>query len=118
MARSSRRNIEGTPLGTLCTIEIGTVQNRLNICGYYEGTVAILQGISVHQALRRLLLQGALRVVLVAATTAGVVGFLSLIARASQLPGQTLADAKPPSRACMPSHCRAKSETVLRNEKR
>jgi hypothetical protein len=72
----------------------------------------------VRQALRRLLLQGALRVALVAATTAGVVGFLSLIARASQLPGQTLADAKPPSRACMPSHCRAKSDTVLRNEKR
>ena len=72
----------------------------------------------MHQALRRLLLQGALRVALVAATTAGVAGFLSLIARASQLPGQTLADAKPPSRACMPSQCRAKSETVLRNEKR
>ena len=69
-------------------------------------------------ALRRLLLQGTLRVAIMAVTTAGVVGFLSLIARASQLPGQTLADAKLPGRACMPSHCRAKSETVLRNEKR
>jgi hypothetical protein len=72
----------------------------------------------VHQALRRLLLQGALRAALVASTTAGVVGFLSLMARASQLLGQTLADAKPPSRACKPSHCRARSETILRNEKR
>jgi hypothetical protein len=80
--------------------------------------LVILRGISVHQALRRLLLQGALRVALVVATTAGVVGFLSLVARASQLPGQTRADAKSPSGACMPSHCRAKSETVLRNEKR
>ena len=61
-------------------------------------------------ALRRLLLQGTLRVAIMAVTTAGVVGFLSLIARASQLPGQTLADAKAPSRACMPSHCRAKPE--------
>ena len=68
--------------------------------------------------LRRLLLQGALRVALVAVTTAGVVGFLSLIPRASQLSGQTLADAKAPSRACLPSHCRAKAETVLRNDKR
>jgi hypothetical protein len=78
----------------------------------------MLRGISVLHALRRLLLQGALRVALVAVTTAGVVGFLSLIPRASQLPGQTLADAKVPSRACMPSHCRAKAETVLRNDKR
>ena len=67
-------------------------------------------------ALRRLLLQGALRVAIVAVTTAGVVGFLSLIARASQLPGQTLADAKAPSRACMPSHCRARSETLRARE--
>jgi hypothetical protein len=71
----------------------------------------------VLHGLRRLLLQGALRVALVAVTTAGVVGFLSLIARASHFPGQTLADAKAPSRACVPSHCRAKSET-MRNEKR
>ena len=71
----------------------------------------------MHRALRRLLLQGALRVALVAIATAGVVGFLSLIARASQLPSQTLADAKAPSRACMPSHCRAKPE-ALRKEKR
>jgi hypothetical protein len=71
----------------------------------------------VLHALKRLLLQGALRVAIVAVTTAGVVGFLSLIARASQLPGQTLADAKAQSRACMPSNCRARSET-LRNEKR
>jgi hypothetical protein len=64
-----------------------------------------------------LLLQGALRVALVAIATAGVVGFLSLIPRTSQLPSQTLADAKALSRACMPSHCRAKPET-LRKEKR
>ena len=69
-------------------------------------------------ALRRLLLQGTLRVAIMAVTTAGVVGFLSLIARASQLPGQTLADAKAPSRACVPSHCRAKPQAVLRNDKR
>ena len=68
-------------------------------------------------ALRRLLLQGALRVAIVAVATAGVVGFLSLIARASQLPSQTLADTKAASRACIPSHCRTKSET-MRNEKR
>jgi hypothetical protein len=30
---------KGRPLGALCTIEIGTVQNRLSICGYYEGAV-------------------------------------------------------------------------------
>jgi hypothetical protein len=30
---------KGRPLGALCKIEIGTVQNRLNICGYYEGAV-------------------------------------------------------------------------------
>jgi hypothetical protein len=71
----------------------------------------------VHRALRRLLLQGALRVALAAVAIAGVVGFLSLIARASQLPSQTLAGAKGPSRACMPSQCRAKSQT-LPNEKR
>ena len=69
-------------------------------------------------ALRRLLLQGALRVAIVTVTTAGVVGFLSLIARASQMPGQTLADAKAPSRACKPSHCRVKPVAVLRNDKR
>ena len=69
-------------------------------------------------ALRRLLLQGTLRVAIMAVTTAGVVGFLSLIARASQAPGQTLADAKAPSRACVPSHCRAKPQAVLRNDKR
>ena len=68
-------------------------------------------------ALRRLLLQGALRVAIVTVTTAGVVGFLSLIARASQAPSQTLAGAKAPSRACLPSHCRAKPGAVLRNNK-
>ena len=67
--------------------------------------------------LRRLLLQGALRVAIVALTTAGVVGFLSFITRALQLPGQTLAYAKAQSRPCMPSHCRARSET-MRNERR
>jgi hypothetical protein len=73
---------------------------------------------SVLHALRRLLLQGALRVALVAATTAGVLGFLSLVAASSQVPVPTLADAKAPSRACMPSHCRVKAETVVRNNNR
>ncbi len=68
-------------------------------------------------ALRRLLLQGALRVAIVAVATAGVVGFLSLIASASQLPSQTLADTKAASRACIPSQCRARSLTPS-NEKR
>ena len=68
------------------------------------------------QALRRLLLQGALRVVLVAVTTACVVGFFSIIARSSQLPEKTVA-AKAPSRACMPSQCRAKAVAVVRNDK-
>jgi hypothetical protein len=79
----------------------------------------MFRGISVLHALRRLLLQGTLRVALVAITTAGVGRVLSLIPRASQSPqGQTLADAKAPSRACLSSHCRAKAETVLRNDKR
>lgn len=72
----------------------------------------------MRQALRRLLLQGALRVALVAATTSGVASFLSLIARASQPPEQTHTDAKPTSRACMPRDCRARSNAALRNEKR
>jgi hypothetical protein len=67
-----------------------------------------LKSLRVHHVLRRLLLQGALRVALLAIATAGVVGFLSLIARASQLPTQTIADAKAPSRTCMPSNCYAK----------
>lgn len=71
----------------------------------------------MYRALRRLLLQGALRVALVALATAGVVGFLSLIAGASQLPSQTLAEAKAPSRSCIPSQCRARSVTPS-NEKR
>jgi hypothetical protein len=65
-------------------------------------------------ALKRLLLQGALRVALVAVTTAGVLGFLSLVAASSQAPEPTHASAKVPSRACVPSHCRAKAEAVLR----
>jgi hypothetical protein len=65
-------------------------------------------------ALRQLLLQGALRVVILAVTTAAVMGFLSLVAASSQAPASKLADAKAPSRACMPSQCRAKAETVLR----
>ena len=73
---------------------------------------------SVLQALRRLLLQGALRVALVAVTTAGVLGFLSLVAASSQVAVPTLADAKAASRACMPSQCRVKAETVLRNNNR
>jgi hypothetical protein len=71
----------------------------------------------VRRALRRLLFQGALRVALVALATAGVVGFLSLIARPSQSPSQTLAEAKAPSPSCMPSQCRARSQTPP-NEKR
>jgi hypothetical protein len=65
----------------------------------------------VLQALRRLLLQGALRVVLVAVTTVCVMGFLSLVAATSQVPVPALADAMAQSRACMPSQCRAKAET-------
>ena len=69
-------------------------------------------------ALRRLLLQGALRVALVAVATASVVGFLSLIARASQSPSQTPTEAKAPSRSCMPSQCRTRSQTrQMRNDK-
>jgi hypothetical protein len=71
----------------------------------------------VLQALRRLLMQGALRVALVAITTAIVVGFLSLVARSSQLPEQTVAASTAPSRACLPSHCRAKAVAVVRNDK-
>jgi len=71
----------------------------------------------VYLALRRLLMQGALRLVLVAVATACVVGFLSLIARASQSSSQTLAEAKAPSRSCIPSQCRARSQTMP-NEKR
>ena len=63
-------------------------------------------------ALKRLLLQGALRVALVAITTAGVMGFLSLVAASSQAPELTLASSKEPSGACMPSRCRARAETV------
>lgn len=69
------------------------------------------------QALRRLLMQGALCVALSAITAAGAVGFLSLIARSSQLPEQTAVAAKAPSRACVPSQCRAKAVAVVRNDK-
>ena len=69
-------------------------------------------------ALRRLLLQGALRVALVAIATAAVMGFLSLVAASSQVSAPALAEAKVPSRSCMPSQCRAKAETVPRNDKR
>ena len=61
-------------------------------------------------ALKRLLLQGALRVALVAITTAGVMGFLSLVAASSQAPELTLASSKEPSGACMPSRCRADAQ--------
>jgi hypothetical protein len=70
----------------------------------------------VRRALRRLLFQGALRVALVAITTAGLVGFLSLIARASQSPGQMLANGSSPG-VHAKSQCRARPETI-RNEKR
>jgi hypothetical protein len=79
--------------------------------------VSLFRGTTVLQALRRLLLQGALRVAFVAVTTAGVVGFLSLVARSSQLPEQTFVAAKAPSKACMPSQCRAKAVTVVRADK-
>ena len=69
------------------------------------------------QALRRLLMQGALRVALVAITTAGVFGFLSLIPRNSQSKALTSADVKEaPSGTCLPSQCRAKPETGPRRE--
>lgn len=71
------------------------------------------------RALRRLLLQGALRVGLVAITTAGVVGFLSLIPRNSQSEALTTADAKKASgAACLPSQCRTKTEAAQRIERR
>jgi hypothetical protein len=71
----------------------------------------------VLKALGRLLLQGSLRVALVAVTTAGVAGFLSLVARSAQLPEQTVVATKAPSRACMPSQCRAKAVAAVRNDK-
>jgi hypothetical protein len=67
----------------------------------------------VLQPLRRLLLQGALRVTLVA----GVVGFLSLIAHSSQSAEQKVVAAKAPSKACRPSQCRAKAVAVVRSDK-
>lgn len=71
------------------------------------------------RALRRLLLQGALRVVLVAIATAGVVGFLSLIPRNSQSKTLTSADARKASgAACLPSQCRTKTEAAQRNDRR
>lgn len=64
-------------------------------------------------------MQGALRVALVAITTAGVVGFLSLIPRNSQSKAQTIADAKKtPSGSCLPSQCRVRPEAGPRVEKR
>jgi hypothetical protein len=81
--------------------------------GALHGELSVLQG------LRRLLLQGALRVVLVVITTAGVVGFLSLIPRNSQSQAQTFADAKKASgAACLPSQCRTKTEAAPRNDRR
>lgn len=70
------------------------------------------------RALGRLLLQGGLRVALVAVTTAGVIGFLSIVAASSRAPLWTPADARVASRACMPSQCRAKAETrALQNNR-
>ena len=46
---------------------------------------------------------------LVAITTAGVVGFMSLITASSQAPEPPLASAKARTRACIPSQCRAKA---------
>ena len=74
----------------------------------------LFEGHSVLQALRRLLLQGALRVAILAVTTACVIGFLSLVAASSHVSAPARAEAKVPSRACVPSQCRAKAETVLR----
>jgi len=65
----------------------------------------------VLHALRRLLLQGALRVALVAVTTVCVMGFLSIVAATSQQPVPALSEAGAQSRACMPSQCRAKADT-------
>lgn len=78
----------------------------------------LIKGHSVLLALRRLLRQGALRVALVAVTTAAVMGFLSLVAASSQVSAPSLVRAKVPNQSCIPSHCRAKSETPLRNDKR
>jgi hypothetical protein len=70
----------------------------------------LFEGHQVLPALGRLLLQGALRVVLVAVTTACVVGFMSIVAASSQAPEPALASAKEPSKSCMPSRCRVKVE--------
>lgn len=78
----------------------------------------LFEGHSVLLALRRLLLQGALRVALVAITTAAVIGFLSLVAASPQVSVPTRAEAKVATRACMPSQCRAKAEAVVRNDRR
>jgi hypothetical protein len=68
-------------------------------------------------ALRKLLLQGALRVAILTVTTAAVMGFLSLFSASSKVSAPALAQAKVPSRACIPSQCRAKAETASRNIK-
>ena len=79
---------------------------------------APFEGHRVIRALGRLLLQGALRVALVAVTTACVVGFMSIVAASSQAPEPNLASAKEASRACLPSRrCRAKAETATRDAK-
>jgi len=84
----------------------------------YDAEAVLFEGHSMLLALRRLLLQGALRVALVAVTTAGVVGFMSIVAASSQAPEPALTNAKMSSRACVPSPCRAKAETATRDNKR
>lgn len=69
-------------------------------------------------ALRRLLVQGALRIALLAVTTAAVMGFLSLVAASSQVSAPVLPEAKVPGRSCMLSQCRANADAANRSDKR
>ena len=75
-------------------------------------------GATVAAGAKRFVLQGALHVAILAVTTVDVMGFLSLVVARWQAPEPTLASAKEPSWACMPSRCRAKAETGRRDNRR
>ncbi len=83
----------------------------------HDAEAAPFEGHQVLSALGRLL-QGAFRVALVAVTTACVVGFMSIVAASSQAPEPNLVSAKEASGSCLPSRCRAKAETAMRDAKR
>jgi hypothetical protein len=61
------------------------------------------------RALKQLMLQGAVRVVIAAVATACVTGFLILVANSFQPKKQSVAEAVAPNGTCMPSHCRSKT---------